>query len=450
MIFSVGQVVKSLRRILTQNPYISNLQVRGELFEANISGSNVFFSLIEKNEGGNQFRLNFMAHRSIFNEKPYEELRGKNVVVSGELTMFNSSSIHIKASSIKEENEGNFQKMLEELDKKCKALGYYDAPKKIRPKFCFNIGVVTSQTGAAIGDISQSLKMNKYVRLYIHHAKVQGKDADIEIAKGIRSLDKMNLDAIIVGRGGGSKSDLIAFNSEIVIESIFNAKTLIASAVGHQRDTFIIDKISDICFITPTDAAKELIGSQKEVDDYIRELFNDILQLNGQKIDNAKKVVELFKHQLEANSPKNKLFAKRAELEQLKSIIDSLFVSKIGQAKQELEQLNHILTLQHPKYIYEKYVGNLAVISDLLKNRINTRVKETRKEFDILHYELEKNSPIGKLENGTMIAVVNGSIVTDTRKLEIGDTMILYSKTEELVVRIEDKKLNAVITREDE
>ncbi len=453
MIFSVSQVIKSLRRMLTQNPYIEHLKVRGEFFEANNSGNSVYFKLTEKNEAVNKnpFILNFLADKSIFKGIPIEEYKGKQVVVEGNITIFNSSSIHIKAESIKfEDGEGEFQRRLKELDEECKRLGYYDKPKKTKPKFCFNIGVVTSQTGAAIGDISKSLQENKYVNLYIYHTKVQGSGADIDIANNIRKLDSMGLDAIIVGRGGGSQADLITFNSKVVIEAIFNAKTLIASAVGHQRDTFIIDRVSDLCYITPTAAAKELIGKKEDIDNFINEIKTQLNNEINKKYSDIKNRLTIYNQNLEINSPINKLRDKKVILKELQNNIDKSIETKINSYKDRFNILNQSLINLYPIKKLENYKRFIDNAKFAIESLIVKKFEIAEKELDLLKLELEKNSPIGKIESGTMIATVNGKIITDTRKLNIGDIITLYSKQEEMEVKIVRKKLNSVIMREHE
>lgn len=448
MILSVSQVVKLIRKTLTKNPYISEVKVEGELQETRISGNNVYCVLIEENKLGNKYQIKFFADISIFNKFNLSELKGKKILVIGELRVFNSGDVQINAHSVQEGDIGEFEKSQRELDKMCREKGYYDAPKKIKPKFCFRVGVVTSKNGAAIGDISNFLKGNKYVKLYICHSKVQGKDADIEIAEGIKKLDKMNLDAIIVGRGGGSKMDLLAFNSKNVIEAIFNAKTLIASAVGHERDTFIIDRVSDLKYITPTDAAKELIGKAEDIEGYIKNIDDIIQTVITQQIAKLKNNLEFLNQKLKINSPQNLIMRKRTSLIEIYTDMKNNFYKKIEGCKlitsnfeNEIIKLTPAIKLGSYRSCTENFNNQIKV---LFAKNFNRKLKEMAK----IEYELEKNSPIGKLENGTLIAVIDGNIVTDTTKVGIGDYLTLYSKQEELLVKIENRKPNKTIKRE--
>ena len=92
--------------------------------------------------------------------------------------------------------------------------------------------------------------------LILYPALVQGQEPAASIAAGIRTLDTMGLDVLIVGRGGGSIEDLWAFNEEIVARAIFDCETPVISAVGHETDVTIADYVADLRAPTPSAAAE--------------------------------------------------------------------------------------------------------------------------------------------------------------------------------------------------
>ena len=104
--------------------------------------------------------------------------------------------------------------------------------------------------------INVSKRRNPYVKLVLYPALVQGEGAAGSVAEGIKKLDEMQLDVIIIGRGGGSMEDLWAFNDEKLAHTIFNAKTPVISAVGHETDFTISDFVSDLRAATPSQAAE--------------------------------------------------------------------------------------------------------------------------------------------------------------------------------------------------
>ena len=116
---------------------------------------------------------------------------------------------------------------------------------------------MTAPTGAAIRDIMNiSARRNPYVQLILYPALVQGAGAAESIVRGIRTLDAMGLDVLIVGRGGGSIEDLWAFNEEAVARAIFACRTPVISAVGHETDVTISDYVADLRAPTPSAAAE--------------------------------------------------------------------------------------------------------------------------------------------------------------------------------------------------
>jgi len=171
--------------------------------------------------------------------------------------------------------------------------------KKPIPYYVRKLGVVTASTGAAVHDIQTiTHRRNPFVQVILCPAQVQGKGAAESIVHGIEVLDRMGLDCIIVGRGGGSIEDLWAFNEEIVARAIFDADTPIISAVGHETDTTIADYVADMRAPTPSAGAElavldvrellqKLEGSRQMLDTGLRQRIRDLradLDRRGEKI----------------------------------------------------------------------------------------------------------------------------------------------------------------------
>src|SRR5699024_444954 len=140
-------------------------------------------------------------------------------------------------------------KQFEILKKNLEQKGYFnELHKKPIPKICFNIGVITSATGAVIQDIlNVSKRKNRFVNIKVFNSLVQGNEAYKDIVQGIRYFNiENNVDVIIIARGGGSIEDLWAFNNEILAEEIYKSKIPIVSGVGHETDVTICDFVSDL------------------------------------------------------------------------------------------------------------------------------------------------------------------------------------------------------------
>ena len=154
--------------------------------------------------------------------------KGQSVVVSGSINVFErDGKYQLYATDIEKDGVGDLYVKFEEMKKRLEEMGMFSSIyKKDIPKYNLNIGVCTAPAGAAIQDIINiTHRRNPYVQLYLYPAIVQGEYAVNSIVEGIRYLDAMNLDVIIVGRGGGSIEDLWAFNEEKVAKAIFECNT---------------------------------------------------------------------------------------------------------------------------------------------------------------------------------------------------------------------------------
>ena len=184
---------------------------------------------------------------------------GMQVVVKGNIDVFErDGKYQLYARTITREGIGELYEQFEALKKDLEERGMFDpCYKQPIPKYIKTLGVVTAPTGAAIRDIINiTTRRNPYVQIILYPALVQGENASKSIVKGIRELEKLHVDVMIVGRGGGSLEDLWAFNEEIVAQAIFDCSVPIISAVGHETDTTIADYVADLRAPTPSAGAE--------------------------------------------------------------------------------------------------------------------------------------------------------------------------------------------------
>ena len=173
----------------------------------------------------------------------------------------------IYAKEITKEGAGLLYEKYLALKAELEEMGMF-APeyKQPIPAYVKKIGVVTAPTGAAVQDIKNiALRRNPFVQIILYPALVQGEGAADSIVEGIRRLDALNLDVLIVGRGGGSIEDLWAFNEEKVARAVFSCHTPVISAVGHETDTTIIDFVADLRAPTPSAAAELAVADVRAV-----------------------------------------------------------------------------------------------------------------------------------------------------------------------------------------
>ena len=231
------------------------------------------------------------------------------------------------AREIELDGAGNLYLKFEALKKELEEMGMF-APeyKKRIPTYIRRLGIVTAPTGAAVQDIRNiSARRNPYVQLILYPALVQGEGAVSSIVNGIRALDALGVDVIIVGRGGGSIEDLWAFNEEEVARAIFECETPVISAVGHQTDTTIADFVADLRAPTPSAAAELAVFDHQAA---VAEISAKTARMNRalqQKLDIAKLKVNQYQTKLQYVSPESRLHEHR----RVNAIVNELRGEKI-------------------------------------------------------------------------------------------------------------------------
>ncbi|MCS6987962.1 MAG: exodeoxyribonuclease VII large subunit [Chloroherpetonaceae bacterium] len=266
-VYSVSELTEAIKACLeTEFP---ELWLRGEIsnFKRHSSG-HLYFTLKDASA-----QINGVIWRSVAQQLSFELGDGLEVLARGRVEVYApQGKYQIVVSAVKLVGEGDLQKAFELLFEKLKREGLFDnARKKPLPRYPEKIGVVTSPTGAVIKDIC-SVLARRYpaARIVLFPTRVQGEGAPEEIVAAIRYFNRATnpdhqVDALIVGRGGGSLEDLWAFNDERVARAVFESKIPIVSAVGHETDYTICDFVADARAATPSNAAELISPDSSEL-----------------------------------------------------------------------------------------------------------------------------------------------------------------------------------------
>ncbi|MBN4077412.1 exodeoxyribonuclease VII large subunit [Sulfobacillus acidophilus] len=253
----VSDLVLNVKKIVEKG--FANVAVIGEIssFKCWRSG-HWYFDLKDKKAVLPAVMFRFLCQKVKFEPKD-----GMQVILHGKVSLYAAQSkIQIVVNNIEPVGKGALALAFEQLKEKLAKEGLFAAVnKKALPAFPKTIGLVTSPQGAVLRDMLKILKQRMpKCSVLLAPAKVQGKTAARDIAQAIKNIDESGfVDAIIVGRGGGSLEDLWAFNEEEVARAIFACKTPIISAVGHETDFSIADFVADLRAATPTHAAQIVV-----------------------------------------------------------------------------------------------------------------------------------------------------------------------------------------------
>ncbi len=392
-VYTVGWVNQYIKNMFAQDYLLHRIMVKGEVSNCKYhSSGHIYFTL--KDDKGAMSAVMFAGNRRGLQ---FAMKDGDKVVVTGSVEVYErDGKYQIYAREIALDGEGDLYLRFEALKKELQEMGMFDAMyKKPIPKYAKRVGVVTARTGAAIQDIRNiSARRNPYVQMILYPAQVQGEGAALSIVNGIRALEQMGVDTIIVGRGGGSIEDLWAFNEEIVARAIFDCSVPIISAVGHETDWTIADFVADMRAPTPSAAAELAVYELSLVADTLEE-YKMLLQKGLERqVRHQRQRLANYETKLYYLSPQTKLNERRHQLvmaeERLKAQMNRIFQNK----KQVFALLMAKLEGQSPM---KKLQSGYAYVADATGKRI-TRVAEVQKGQE-LEISMQDGSVLAKVSD---------------------------------------------------
>ena len=416
--YSVTQVNSYIKNMFAQDFLLRRLSVKGEVSNCKYhSSGHIYFTL--KDKSGTLAAVMFASQRRGLGFRLEE---GQQVVVKGTVDVYErDGKYQLYAQEIELAGRGDlyikFEKLLRELEE----MGMFDARyKRPIPRYAKTVGIVTAPTGAAVRDIINiSKRRNPYVQLVLYPALVQGEGAKDSIVNGIRTLDAMGLDVLIVGRGGGSIEDLWAFNEEEVARAIFACSTPVISAVGHETDVTVSDYVADLRAPTPS-AAAELA-----VFDY------------GQFL---------------------------ADLEARKRKLDREMGFFLDSVKGRLKQDALKIRLYHPQHLINEKKQRLADMEDALNRRLMTKIEEDKRRTEMQKDALARLMERRLDSDKKRLAVISGTMwgLSPLKKLSQGYGFVTDADGERLAsvkqapvgsrihVQVADGKLTANVVESKE
>lgn len=392
-VYSVAQVNTYIKNMFSQDYMLRSIMVRGEVSNCKYhSFGHIYFTLKDKLGviscvmfAGNRGGLSF----------PLKE--GMQVVVSGNVDVYErDGKYQLYAKKITLDGVGQLYERFEALKNELEERGLF-APeyKQPVPPYIKTLGVVTAKTGAAVRDIINiATRRNPYVQIIVYPAIVQGEYAPQSIVNGIRALESLGVDTMIVGRGGGSIEDLWAFNEEIVAQAVFDCSVPVISAVGHETDTTIIDYVADLRAPTPSAAAELAVADIALLEEQLQGLKEHLTDSMLRRIEHKRMLLSHETMRLRRYSPQSK-------------IQDMRFATIRGQ-----EQLQYAM-----ENILQEYHRRLAVYIERLKGV----------------------SPLDKLNQGfSYVADKDGKTVNNVDRVSKGDLLTVHVKNGKLITKVED------------
>lgn len=378
IILSVSQLNFYIKSLFDSDSKLNDLLIQGEIsnFTDHYKSGHLYFSLKDENSvvkavmfSGNTKRLRFMPEN------------GMKVIVRAKASLYEvSGQYQLYVEDMQPDGIGALSLAFEQLKDKLKKEGLFNtSTKKTIPKYPKKIGVVTSDTGAAIKDIENILSRRYPIaEVILCPVLVQGEEAPRQIVDAIQRFNSIKAcDVMIVGRGGGSIEDLWAFNDERVARAIYESEIPIISAVGHETDFTISDFVADLRAPTPSAAAELAVPNindiYAEIDSYVLSLNKEITYI----LENYKTDLSILSNTLKNKNPEKIIEEKRLRLDIIYSELLKAFNNKLSLHKDKFAKLNIKLNMLSPlKVLSMGYTIAISSTGKSIKSVNDTEINE--------------------------------------------------------------------------
>ncbi|MCI5678162.1 MAG: exodeoxyribonuclease VII large subunit [Candidatus Faecisoma sp.] len=387
---SVSTISRYIKHLLDTDKNLQTIFIKGEISNLKQhSSGHIYFSL--KDETSKINAIMFSNNAKKLNFVPTD---GTKVLAIGRVSLYEATgNYQIYINEMLEDGVGNLYIAFEKLKEKLSKEGLFQEKYKVLiPKYPAKIGVVTANTGAAIKDIISTIKRRYPIaEVYLFSSLVQGEQAKYDLVKKIEQADQFGVDVIIVGRGGGSIEDLWPFNEEIVAKAIFDCKTPIISAVGHEIDYTIADFVADLRAPTPTGAAEIAVPN----------------------------IIDIISH-----------------LNHLKIRLNESILKNLNLKKLYFDSLRNSYIIKNPNFIYENKRQKLDLIETTLNSNILLKLENNKKEINNLLIQLDLLNPLNILKRGYSLTYKNKKIVKSIKNIKEKDN---------LTIKLSDGNINVVV-----
>ena len=439
-VYTVGQLNSYIKNMFTQDYLLQSVYVKGEVSNCKYHTSgHIYFTL--KDPRGTISCVMFAGSRKGLSFRMQD---GQQVIVGGTVDVYErDGKYQIYAKQILLDGAGLLYERYEQLKRELEELGMFAQEyKRSIPRYVRTLGVVTARTGAAVRDIIQiATRRNPYVQIILYPAIVQGDEAVPSIVNGIRALEQLGVDVMIVGRGGGSIEDLWAFNEREVAQAVFDCSVPIISAVGHETDTTIIDFVADLRAPTPSAAAELAVFDVRELLQRMTGYEDELTQRMNRWISRNRGDIRKLERQFQTLSPESRIRSYRQQRARLEEALS--------------ERMNSFLT--HRKEKMRGYIGQFRILNPIgkirscrqyqvrlegeLAGRMERIMAAKRHELDIYVERLKGLSPLEKLSSGfSYLENAEGKQIRSASQVAPGDALKIRMKDGTLDAQVTDVK----------
>ena len=426
-IYSVSELTRKIRNLLEYK--IGEVWVEGEISNLRKQASgHQYFTLKDAKS-----QLSCVLFRGNASKMALDLNDGQEIEVRGDLSVYEprgNYQLIVRNAQLK--GQGSLQLQFEALKKKLKYEGLVkEETKSSIPSFPDTICTVTSPTGAAVRDMISVLQRRApWVKIVVYPVLVQGNQASSQIVEALNNLTEwtkkgdLNIDTIVLTRGGGSLEDLWPFNEETTARAIHEIDIPIISAVGHEIDFTISDFVADLRAPTPSAAAEILVPEKNEVHRRLNHLINKIESLTMNSIDRWNEQLNYLGSKTLINQPLRFLSDLEQQVdwksESLRSVIHEVIRSKTD----DLSNYSVQLSRYHPARQIEEISGKIDLLKKSLTHSLSINLKSVVERYEKGAIAIKTLGPDSVLDRGFSLTLdADGKLITSTNEVKPGDLM---------------------------
>lgn len=395
LVLSVSQLNRYVKSRMDADENLYNVFLVGEIsnFTDHYKTGHYYFSLKDENA---QIKAVMFRQNAI--KLKFRPENGLKVIVRGRVSLYEAAgSYQVFADDMQPDGVGALNLAFEQLKERLEKEGLFEAAhKKPIPRYPKRIGVITSETGAAVQDILQILgRRFPYAEVVLAPVLVQGDGAPAQMVEALDTLNTLhNIDVIIIGRGGGSAEDLWAFNDERLAYAVYRSKIPVISAVGHETDFTICDFVADLRAPTPSAAAELAVPDQSEL---------------------------------------------RAELYGMLYRLQQSVTTGVRERRLQLERLLQKSTLANPQTFFDTKRMHLLAQTTQFAHFENDILHRARVRLQENAAKLQALSPLAVLARGYSVTMqTDGTVITSTEQISVNDNVNIQFQNGKAVCTVKE------------
>jgi exodeoxyribonuclease VII large subunit len=442
-IYSVADLDRRLKRAV--EGATPDVWVEGEVSGAKSAPSgHVYFLLKDEREDAAiecvMYRSAPVRARRLIEDGARLQLRGRATIFAPR------GRLQFVGDMARPAGRGALLEALENLKNRLLAEGLFAADRKRPlPLHATLVGVVTSASGAAIHDIAKVAFRRGGVRIVLSSTLVQGPGAALRLVEAIDRLEQLTaLDAIIVGRGGGSAEDLMVFNEEIVVRRIAACRVPVVSAVGHEIDVTLTDLAADARAATPSQAAEMLVPDAHAQRQALFQLRGRMLRaVRGQLAEDRAALGAL---RLAFSQFRLTIAEQEQKLDELGQRLEQAMGRGGTRRRAETERLYRRLSARHPRAVLAGSRAALGPLEVRLKGAARARMARARSRLSERLASLDAMSPLGVLARGyAIVQAESGKAVREVSEVVPGQKLAIRVHKGSFTARVDNAPTDAPV-----